>query len=164
MDRLWAPWRCKYVANIGANEEKECVLCSKPKAKDDKSNYIVSRSRYSFAILNLYPYNNGHMMIVPYRHIDDIAKLTNEETLDMLRHLKATQALLSKVMRPDGYNIGINIGRAAGAGIKDHVHIHIVPRWVGDVNFMPVMSSTRVISESLDVLYGRLKRCLRAKR
>ncbi len=104
------------------------------------------------------------MMIVPYRHVNDIAKLNDEETLDLMHLLKKSQELLSKTMHPDGYNIGINIGRAAGAGLKDHVHIHLVPRWIGDSNFMPVFATTKVISESLDALYDRLKKCSRAKR
>jgi len=103
-------------------------------------------------------------MIVPYRHVNDIAKLNNEETLDLMHLLKKSQELLSKTMNPDGYNVGINIGKAAGAGLRDHVHIHLVPRWLGDVNFMPVFTSTKVISESLDALYDKLKKCSHAKR
>lgn len=101
-------------------------------------------------------------MIVPYRHVNDISKLSDDETLDLMRLLKSSKELLSRTMHPDGYNIGINIGRAAGAGLKDHVHIHLVPRWVGDSNFMPVFTSTKVISESLDALYDKLKKCLLA--
>ncbi len=162
MDKLWAPWRSKYIAKVGSI--KGCIFCSKPKSKKDKKNHIICRSRHSFSILNIYPYNNGHMMIVPYRHVNDIAKLNDEETLDLMHLLKKSQELLSKTMHPDGYNIGINIGRAAGAGLKDHVHIHLVPRWIGDSNFMPVFATTKVISESLDALYDRLKKCSRAKR
>lgn len=162
MDKLWAPWRSKYIAKAGSI--KGCIFCSKPKSKKDRMNYIVYRSRHSFSVLNIYPYNNGHLMIVPYRHVNDISKLNDEEALDLMRLLKDSQELLSKTMRPDGYNIGINIGRAAGAGLKDHVHIHLVPRWVGDSNFMPVFASTKVISESLDALYDRLKKCSRARK
>lgn len=162
MDKLWAPWRSKYITKVGSI--KGCVFCSAPKSKKDKANYIVSRGRHSFSILNIYPYNNGHIMIVPYRHVDDIAKLNDAETFDLIHLLKESQKLLSATMRPDGYNIGLNIGKASGAGLKDHVHIHLVPRWLGDVNFMPVFSSTKVISESLNALYDRLKRCSRAKR
>lgn len=162
MDKLWAPWRSKYITKVGSI--KGCIFCSKPKSKNDRVNYIVSRSRHSFSILNIYPYNNGHIMIVPYRHVDDIAKLDDEGVLDLMCLLKQSQELLSKAMNPDGYNIGINMGKAAGAGLKDHVHIHLVPRWVGDVNFMPVFTSTKVISESLDALYDKLKKCSRAKK
>lgn len=167
MDKLWAPWRSKYITKMGSKKGgilKGCIFCSKPRAKKDKANHIVFRSRHSFAILNIYPYNNGHIMIVPYRHVNDTAKLNDEEALDLIHLLKKSQELLSKTMNPDGYNIGINIGKAAGAGLKDHVHIHLVPRWLGDVNFMPVFTSTKVISESLDALYDKLKKCSRAKR
>ena len=162
MDRLWAPWRTKYITKV--NSLKGCIFCSKPKSGKDAKNYIVARSRHSFSVLNLYPYNNGHMMVVPYRHVDSLTKLKKEELADLICLLNATQELLSKTMGPDGFNIGINVGRAAGAGIKNHVHIHIVPRWFGDANFMPVASSTKVISESLGALYDRLTKCSRGKK
>ncbi len=162
MDKLWAPWRSKYIAKVSSI--KGCIFCSKPKSKKDKANYILSRSRHSFSILNVYPYNNGHIMIVPYRHVNDLTKLSDEETLDLMHLLRDSQEFISKTMHPDGYNIGINIGRAAGAGLKNHVHIHLVPRWVGDSNFMPVFTSTKVISESLNALYDRLKKCSRVKK
>lgn len=162
MERLWAPWRNKYIIKVGSL--KGCIFCSKPKAGKDRKNYIVARTRRSFSILNLYPYNNGHMMVVPYRHVDNLAKLEKEEIADLIDLLNRTQELLSKALNPDGFNIGINLGRAAGAGVKDHVHIHIVPRWVGDANFMPVSASTKVISESLGALYGRLLKCSRVKK
>lgn len=162
MDKLWAPWRVKYITKVSSM--KGCIFCSKPKAKNDRKNYIVARTRHSFSILNLYPYNNGHMMIVPHRHVDSLTKLNREETADLVDLLNRTQELLSDAMDPDGFNIGINIGRAAGAGVKDHVHIHIVPRWFGDANFMQVTASTKVISESLDALYGKLIKCSRAKK
>jgi len=161
MDNLWAPWRSGYVTKV--KTLKGCIFCSKPKAGEDRENYIVTRTRHSFSILNLYPYNNGHMMVVPYRHVENLTRLSAEEMLDLMNLLNSTQKLLSKTMKPDGFNIGINVGRAAGAGVKNHVHIHIVPRWVGDSNFMPVFASTKVVSESLDALYGRLTRCSRAK-
>ncbi len=162
MDRLWAPWRTKYITKV--NSLKGCIFCSKPKSGKDRKNYIIARTRHSFSILNLYPYNNGHMMIVPNRHVGSLTKLTREEIADLMCLLIATQELLSKTMHPDGFNIGINVGRAAGAGIKNHVHIHIVPRWFGDSNFMPVASSTKVISESLGTLYDRLVKCSRGKK
>lgn len=162
MDKLWAPWRTKYITKVSSM--KGCIFCSKPKAGNDRKNYIFARTQHSFSILNLYPYNNGHMMIVPYRHVDSLTKLNKEEISDLMDLLNGTQELLSDTMNPDGFNIGINVGRAAGAGVKDHVHIHIVPRWVGDANFMPVSASTKVISESLGALYGRLIKCSRAKK
>lgn len=161
MDRLWAPWRIKYISGI--NSVKGCIFCTKPKAKKERANYIICRTPHSFSMLNLYPYNNGHIMVVPFRHVDDISKLSEEEMVDLMNLLKKMQAVLSKTLKPDGYNIGINIGRAAGAGFQGHLHIHIVPRWVGDSNFMPSLSATKVISESLDALYDRLIKCLRDK-
>lgn len=162
MDRLWAPWRSRYISSV--KSIKGCIFCSKPKAKKDKSSYIVSRTRHSFSILNIYPYNNGHIMIAPYRHVKELGKLSDEEILDLFDLLRDSQGLIAKVLKPDGFNIGINLGRAAGAGYKEHLHIHIVPRWVGDVNFMPVFTSTKVVSESLDALYSKLKRCKAVKR
>lgn len=162
MDRLWAPWRSEYIKQ--ARAIKGCIFCSKPSAKKDGLNYIISRTAHSFSMLNLYPYNNGHIMVAPYRHVKNLSKLRDEELHDLFVLLREMQILISKVLKPDGYNIGINLGRAAGAGYKDHLHIHIVPRWIGDVNFMPVFASTKVVSESLDALYSKLKRCLAAKR
>ena len=162
MDRLWAPWRIKYI--IKMSSMKGCIFCSKPKARNDRKNYIVGRTRHSFSILNLYPYNNGHMMIVPYRHVDSLTKLNKEEIADLIDLLNRTQELLSDTMNPDGFNIGINVGKAAGAGVKDHIHIHIVPRWAGDANFMSVSASTKVISESLGALYRKLIKCSHAKK
>ncbi len=162
MDKLWAPWRSKYVRNV--HSIKGCIFCSKPKANKDRANHIISRSRHAYSILNIYPYNNGHMMVVPFRHVNDISKLTDEELSDLMNLLKETKARLAKALNPHGFNIGINLGRAAGAGYKDHVHIHIVPRWQGDANFMPVITSTKIVSQSLDELYKKLTRCLPAKK
>lgn len=162
MDKLWAPWRSKYITSV--KSIKGCIFCAKPKAKDDRSNYIVSRTPHSFSMLNIYPYNNGHIMIAPYRHVKDLNKLSEKEMLDLFNLLNESQELIARALKPDGFNIGINLGRAAGAGYKSHLHIHIVPRWVGDVNFMPVFTSTKVVSESLDALYSKLKRCKPAKR
>ncbi|KPK42777.1 MAG: HIT family hydrolase [Omnitrophica WOR_2 bacterium SM23_29] len=159
---LWAPWRSKYIKSV--KSLKGCIFCSKSKSKKDKLNYVVSRSRHSFSMLNIYPYNNGHLMVAPYRHLKDFSKLTEKELLDLFNLLNESQALLRKALKPDGYNVGINLGRAAGAGYKGHLHIHIVPRWVGDVNFMPIFTSAKVVSESLDALYSKLKRCSNAKR
>lgn len=162
MDLLWAPWRSKYIKI--AKSIKGCIFCSKTKAKKDKINYIISRTRHSFSMLNIYPYNNGHIMIAPYRHVKDLSKLNDEEMLDLFNLLRDTQLLLAKALKPDGYNIGINLGRAAGAGYKGHLHIHIVPRWVGDVNFIPVFTSTKIVSESLNASYSKLRKCLNAKK
>ena len=153
MDGLWAPWRMKYITS--KKKTKSCLFCRAK--KNEKSNYIILKTRYSIAMLNIFPYNNGHMMISPLRHVKDITKLKTTEALDLFKTLQATQKLLDKVLKPQGYNIGINISLAAGAGIPDHLHLHIVPRWNGDTNFMPVLAHTKVLSQSLDELYRQLK-------
>ena len=155
MDKLWAPWRVKYVTKILSKSGK-CVFCQILREKNDKKNYIFLRTKYSFAVLNIYPYNNGHVLIMPYRHVGDIAKLTEKEMADLMALLNKTKKLLDRALKPKGYNIGINIGRAAGAGYPGHVHIHIVPRWFGDVNYMPVLADTKIISQSLRALWQKL--------
>lgn len=155
MDKLWAPWRVKYVTKI-IKRSKHCVFCGILKDKKDRANFVVTRTEHSYAVLNIYPYNNGHMLIVPNRHVGDISDLKRDEREDLLDLLESTKALLDKTMKADGYNIGINLGKAAGAGFPDHVHIHIVPRWQGDVNFMPVTGHTKVISQSLRAFHAIL--------
>jgi ATP adenylyltransferase len=152
MDKLWAPWRIKY---IKAKRLKKCIFC-----KNLKSNgkvYIILKSQYSFSMLNIFPYNNGHTLVSPIRHIKDFSQLKEAEILDLFKTLDKTKILLDKVLKPDGYNIGLNLSESAGAGETRHLHIHMVPRWKGDTNFMPVLSNTKVISQSLDELYKRLK-------
>lgn len=153
MDRIWAPWRKQYVSK---DKGGTCIFCEKPKERDDKKNYIISRRKFSFSVLNIFPYNNGHMMVAPYRHIKDLNGLSHEETMELMDLLKESCRLLDEALAPTGYNIGINMGKAAGAGYPEHIHIHIVPRWAGDTNFMPATSGTKVIPESLDALYERL--------
>lgn len=156
MDRLWAPWRTAYV--IKTQKKQKCIFCIPRKpSKLDKAKYIVERSKYSFSILNKYPYNNGHLMVAPYKHVKFLDLLSDEELLDLMKLVSRTKIKLEKVLRPHGFNIGINAGRVAGAGIPGHVHIHIVPRWNGDTNFMPVTGMAKVISESLGDLYKRVK-------
>jgi len=153
MEKLWAPWREQYLYD---DKPKGCILCISQKAnkRSDKKKLIIERSTHSFSILNKYPYNNGHVMIVPFRHVKDLEKLKADEILDMMSLLNHTKKILDDKLNPDGYNIGINLGQSAGAGIKGHVHIHIVPRWNGDTNFMPIFAKTKVISQSLDSLYN----------
>ena len=155
MDKLWAPWRVKYVTEV-IGKTKGCVFCRIHKHKTDKKNLVFVRAKRSFAVLNLYPYNNGHVLVLPYRHVGDLSKLTPVETLDLFDLLNEAKKILDKVLHPDGYNIGMNLGRAAGAGFPGHLHIHVVPRWKGDVNFMPVLAGTKVISQSLAALHQRL--------
>lgn len=153
MDKLWAPWRIGYLA---AKRKKGCIFCAAKRAL--AKNFVIVQGEYSFSLLNIFPYNNGHAMVCPLRHTGNLFNLGDEELLDMFRVLKKTQGLLDKALRPQGYNIGINIKEAAGAGIPGHLHIHLVPRWKSDVNFMPVVNNTKVISESLKHLYARLQR------
>ncbi|OGX05424.1 MAG: HIT family hydrolase [Omnitrophica WOR_2 bacterium GWA2_47_8] len=154
MDKLWAPWRVGYITQIG--KTRKCVFCKILREKKDRKNFIFMRTRYSFAVLNIYPYNNGHALILPYRHVNDLSKLGKEETIDLIELLGSVQQRLGKAIKPGGFNIGLNIGRVAGAGFPGHVHIHIVPRWKGDVNFMPILTGTKVISQSLNALYQKL--------
>lgn len=151
MDRLWAPWRIKYV---GSKKEKKCIFCQAAKAKKD--NYVLLKTKYSVSILNIFPYNNGHIMVSPLKHTADLDKLTKNEILDLFATLNKSKKILDKVLKPDAYNIGVNLGKSAGAGIAMHLHIHIVPRWHGDTNFMPTLYNTKIISQSLKELYKRL--------
>jgi ATP adenylyltransferase len=155
MDKLWAPWRIKYIAH--ANKTKGCIFCAAAKNKSG-DNQVVFKTKHSIVMLNIFPYNNGHLMVSPKRHIADINLLTQEEALDIFESLKKAKTLLTKTLKPDGFNIGINTSRCAGAGIAAHLHVHIVPRWCGDTNFMPVVHNTKIISQSLKELLTRLKR------
>lgn len=146
LERLWAPWRKKYLMHPKA---KGCIFCSKPKSKKDAENLILSRGKQVYSILNLYPYNNGHLMVVPYRHTGDILSLTQTEISELFQMAQKYARKLKKTIRPHGFNIGFNVGRAGGAGLERHLHLHVVPRWVGDSNFMPVVGGTKVISQSL---------------
>jgi ATP adenylyltransferase len=151
---LWAPWRIDYILS---EKEEGCIFCKKPKEDNDVENLILHRGKLSFIIFNRYPYNNGHLMVVPYRHISDYLKLTDDEILEINSFIKLCVKILKENMTPDGFNIGLNLGKAAGAGIDEHLHYHIVPRWIGDTNFMPVFSDTRVVPQSLAESYKILK-------
>jgi ATP adenylyltransferase len=153
---LWAPWRIEYIENTAKNEG--CIFCEKPKQNNDKENLLVHRAEKAFVMMNRYPYNNGHLMIVPYQHTPEFSNLTQEEKLALCHLLEKSQSVLRDVMRPQGFNIGMNIGRLAGAGIVDHLHFHIVPRWGGDTNFMPILGHTKVISEALEETWAHLKK------
>ncbi|MBN1558681.1 HIT domain-containing protein [candidate division KSB1 bacterium] len=146
MDNMWAPWRMDYIMSP---KPESCIFCDKPKQQRDRDNLILHRGQTCFVIMNFYPYNNGHLMIVPYRHISDLEQLTLPEQTDMMSLLTASSEIIKKYMRADGLNIGMNLGKVAGAGIDDHLHFHIVPRWHGDTNFMPVSGHTKVISQAL---------------
>ena len=152
MDRLWAPWRSKFVRG---KKKKKCIFCVKKTGAAEPR--IVKKSKFSFAMLNTYPYNNGHVMVSPYRHVKDLKGLNDRELLDIMNLVQDMQRLLEKKLKPHGFNIGINTGTVAGAGYKDHIHIHIVPRWSGDTNFMPVTGATKVLPQSLKELRRLLK-------
>ncbi len=153
--RLWTPWRMEYI--LDGSKGGGCIFCDYPKEEDDRKSLILFRGEKTFVIMNRYPYSNGHLMITPYSHISDVSLLSGEEMLELSSEIKRSVALLKKAMFPDGFNIGMNMGKAAGAGIDDHLHMHIVPRWKGDTNFMPVLSDTRVMPEALDETYRKLK-------
>jgi len=152
MDKLWAPWRINY---ISGKKQKGCLFCRVKRGA--QKDHLIFKTPFNMVMLNIYPYNNGHLLIAPCRHIRDISQLREEEILDLFRCLKKAKALLQKVLKPQGYNIGFNLTRSAGAGITGHLHLHVVPRWIGDTNFMPVVSNTKIISQSLDELAQRLK-------
>jgi len=154
MEQIWAPWRIKY---IRMEKPEGCILCDKPGQNDDALNYILYRGNKNFVIMNIYPYNPGHLMIVPYRHIANLEGLTEEERHEHFEIVSQSIKVLKQVFNPDGFNIGINAGNVAGAGIDDHFHTHIVPRWQGDTNFMPVISDVRVVPEALAETYEKLK-------
>ena len=155
MDKiLYSPWRLNYILS---EKEDGCIFCIKPKQENDKKNLIIYRSEHSFVIMNLFPYNNGHLMVVPNRHIASLSDLPDNELCDLTKTLKLSEEIVRKIYSPDGVNIGINLGKAAGAGIDTHLHIHIVPRWNGDVNFMSVVGGYRVIPESFESSYNKLK-------
>lgn len=153
MDRLWAPWRVKYIRSLGRNSG--CIFCRA--ARSSRKELVVFKTRHSVCILNIFPYNNGHLMVSPLRHTAELSTLNESEVLDLFRALVKAKELLQVVLRPHGYNIGLNLKRSSGAGITGHLHLHIVPRWHGDTNFMPVVGDTKVISESLKELHKRLK-------
>jgi ATP adenylyltransferase len=153
MDKLWAPWRINYISS--KIKSKGCIFCQAKKSKS--RDYVIFKTKKSICLLNIYPYNNGHLLVSPLRHVAEIELLNQDEVLDIFKCLKRAKGLLQKVLKPQGYNLGFNLGRPAGAGITGHLHLHIVPRWIGDNNFMPVINSTKVISQSLDELSKRLK-------
>jgi ATP adenylyltransferase len=156
MDRIWAPWRMEYISSTKSAGEKKCFLCVDPN-KDDEF-LVVGRKGAAFVIMNRFPYTNGHVMVVPVRHTGRVEELSDEESLDLMRLVRIMIPIFKEEFKVDGVNVGINVGRAAGAGLEEHTHIHMVPRWFGDTNFMPVSGETRVISEHLSESYEKLKR------
>ncbi len=158
MDYLFTPWRYAYLTNAG--KSAGCVFCDRVKLGDDRRALIVYRGRHCFVILNAYPYTSGHVMIVPYEHLDRLAKLSAEALSELMQLSRKMESVLESTYRPDGMNIGMNIGAAAGAGIAGHIHMHALPRWVADANFVSVIGETRVLPESLDTTWERLTKAM----
>ena len=158
MDVLWSPWRYDYITAGNTADTSGCVFCDILNGSGiDEDKFILKRARFNFVILNIYPYTSGHLMIVPYEHLDSIDRAEKAATDEMMDLLKAAQTAISEVYSPDGINLGMNLGKAAGAGVAGHYHMHILPRWVGDVNFMTAIGQTRTIPETLLTTYEKLK-------
>ena len=156
MDRLWAPWRSGYIAGT-RRPAAGCIFCQAKRSRDDRRVYVIERGEHAFVLLNSFPYNAGHLMISPMRHVGQLTALSRDEASELFLTTQAMVARLSQALHPQGFNVGMNIGRPAGAGIPGHLHMHVVPRWTGDANFMPVIGKTKVVSQSLDVLYNVLR-------
>lgn len=157
---LWAPWRIRYILD---EKGDGCLFCNKAQSNDDLNNHVISRSDHSYALLNIFPYNSGHMMVAPYRHTAELENLPVEEVTDLMMLVQSSIKALKETMEPEGFNVGLNLGRSAGAGVVDHLHIHIVPRWQGDTNFMPVISGTDVVPQSLDAACRLLREAMEAR-
>jgi len=159
MESLHAPWRIEYI-RAPKPEQPESLFARVAQSNDDEANYVIARDRTCYALLNTYPYTGGHLMVVPYKQTSDLNGLTDEELADLLKLTRRCQDALTKVMKPDGFNIGMNLGKAAGAGIAEHLHIHVVPRWQGDTSFMAVIAGTTVIPQALKELAAQLRAAL----
>jgi len=155
MDHLWTPWRYAYVS--GADLISGCIFCNAPKQIDQQA-LIVHRGTHCYVILNLYPYTNGHVMVVPYAHLDELQKLPADAAQEMMSLTQRSEGILRSLYRPDGINLGMNIGKAAGAGVAGHIHMHVLPRWVADANFISVIGETRVLPETLQVTWERISK------
>jgi ATP adenylyltransferase len=159
MENLWAPWRMDFIAPKTPHPPG-CIFCTQPAEHRDVENHILYRGAHCFMMLNLYPYNNGHLMIAPYQHVETIEKLDAETLAELMSQAQLALRTLRLVMNPQGFNMGINEGKVAGAGFDEHMHFHIVPRWQGDTNFMPVIAAIKVMPEHLDVVYAKLKEAI----
>jgi ATP adenylyltransferase len=165
MDHIFTPWRYSYITH--ADQASDCVFCIHPpvseeKMRDDEKALIVHRGEHCFIILNAYPYTSGHSMVVPYQHLDELQKLSPPAAREMMALTQKLEGILRQLYRPDGINVGMNIGKAAGAGVAGHIHMHVLPRWIADANFMSVIGETRVLPESLDVTYKRIRKLFQA--
>jgi len=162
MKRLFSPWRSAYIQTFKIPQKgKRCLFCRIAREKKDAKNLVLYRGKHAFIVMNLYPYNSGHVMVVPYKHADTIEKLAEKEQAEILRLTAKAQKALRKLNKPHGFNFGANFGRVAGAGIDQHIHFHLVPRWSGDTNFMPVLANTKMISEDMRKMWGSLRRMMK---
>ncbi len=159
MDYLWSPWRYQYVSKAGPSDE--CIFCGKAAERNDEENFVIHRARLNFVILNLFPYTTGHLMIAPYRHVATLEDAGCETLAEMMELTREAEGRLRAVYHPKGLNIGMNIGECAGAGIAGHIHMHVLPRWPADANFMTTVGETRVLPEDLKTTYERLSRAWR---
>ncbi|MDD5195630.1 MAG: HIT domain-containing protein [Candidatus Omnitrophica bacterium] len=158
MDKLWAPWRIKYVTQ---NKQKGCIFCKAHRGKNDQKHLVVFRSSHCFVMLNAFPYNNGHVMVVSNRHIASLEELNDAEILDINKTLILMIPVLKGLLKAQGFNAGVNMGKLAGAGVDKHLHMHLVPRWLGDTNFMPTITQTKIISQSLKELYNQITKVMK---
>lgn len=166
MEKLFSPWRSKYIATFknGEPKEGESLFSRIISENNDKKNLVVLRKKYCFVMMNLYPYNSGHLMIIPYKQTSEMSDLSKKELAEIMETISEMIALLKKLMNPHGFNIGANLGRVAGAGIDDHIHFHIVPRWNGDTNFMPTLGDVKVVSEDMHETYKKLQQLIKRKK
>lgn len=155
MDYLWTPWRYPYITS--AKENQGCVFCNKRDGGEDRAAWIVHRGEHCYICLNAYPYTSGHVMVIPYAHLDELQKLPSEAASEMMELCRRTETVLRKLYRPDGINLGMNVGAAAGAGVAGHIHMHVLPRWIADANFMSVVAETRILPEMLETTWERMR-------
>ena len=163
MEALHAPWRIQYILGPKSVPADASLFTRIAQSSDDEANYVIARDRTCYAVLNTFPYNGGHLLVVPYKQTADLNGLTDEEMADLMKLTRRCQNALTEVMRPHGFNVGLNLGQVAGAGIVEHLHLHIVPRWSGDTNFMPVIAGTSVLPEALQEVAAKLRAALAAR-
>ena len=159
MDYLWTPWRYQYISQAG--QMPECIFCAAGASSDDETSLVVARGRHCFVIVNRFPYTSGHVMVVPYAHVATVAGLADEAAVEMMRLAQHTETVLRQAYRPEGINFGVNVGKCAGAGVAGHVHLHALPRWTGDANFMTTVGETRVVPEELAQSWKKLRDAFR---
>ena len=160
MKQMFTPWRMKFITSkkTKSSHSRHCIFCKNLKSREDAKKLVLYRGKTCFIMLNLYPYSNGHMMVVPNRHVPDLSGLSDSEMLELIKLVRRGVEILKKAFKPEGFNIGVNLGKVAGAGITSHVHVHIVPRWLGDTNFMPAFAEVRLIPQALSQTYRILKK------